>query len=145
MYAGAWKCSPISSPTWAPPPNFPWFFCYFLDVLQLNKHTFPYLEMCPGPWKCFPTSSPTVRNTPTRHCQLNILVFGLFICICLHILSFQNNPTNKVYILQRKTMSFGPELAELHRNHYFSQNRHVEYFGIRTIYLYLSTYIVMSE
>ena len=102
MCAGAWKCSPISSPTWAPPPNFPWSFCCFLNILQLKKRTFPYLEMCPGPWKCFPTLSPTVRNTPTRHCQLNILVFGLFICICLHIFSFQNNSTNKVYILQKR-------------------------------------------
>ena len=34
--------------------------------------------------------------------RLDILVFGLFICICVHILSFHNNPTNKVYILQKR-------------------------------------------
>ena len=58
--------------------------------------------MCPGSWKCFPTLSPTVRNTQLDIARLNILVFGLFICIWLHILSCQNNPTNKVYILQKR-------------------------------------------
>ena len=101
MCPGPWKCSPTSSPTeHHHPPIFLDFSVILLLFYNLKRRTFPYLEMCPGPWKCFPTLSPTVRNTPTGHCQVEYS--GLFICICLHILSFPNNLTNKVYILQKK-------------------------------------------
>ena len=35
--------------------------------------------------------------------RLNIWVFRRFICIWLHRLSFLDNPTNKEYILQKKS------------------------------------------
>ena len=102
MCPGPWKCSPTSSPTWAPPPNFPWFFSYFLAILQFKKAQISLFGNVPWILKIFPTLSPTVRNTQLDIARLNILVFGLFICIWLHISSFQNNPTNKVYILQKR-------------------------------------------
>ena len=147
MCPGPWKCSPTSSPTWAPsPPNFPWFFCYFIAILQFKKAHISLFGNVPWTLKMFPNIITNSEKHPYwTFARLNIFIVGLFICICLHILSFPNNPTNKVYIMQKKTMSFGPELVELCRNLYVSQNRHVEYFRFRTIYLYLSTYIVISE
>ena len=50
----------------------------------------------------FPNIITNSEKHPLDIARLNIFVFGLFICICLHILSFQNNPTNKVYILQKE-------------------------------------------
>ena len=103
MCPGPWKCSPTSSPTWASPPNFPWFFCYFIAILQFKKAHISLFGNVPWTLKMFPNIITNSEKHPNwTFARLNIFVVGLFICICLHISSFPNNPTNKVYILQKQ-------------------------------------------
>ena len=91
----------MSSPTWAPPPIFLDFSVIFLLFYNLKSAYFLI-------WKCALDPENVSQHyhqqweTPPRHCQVEYLVFGLFICIYLHILSFQNNPTNKMYILRKR-------------------------------------------
>ena len=72
--------------------------CYF----TIKKAHISLFGNVPWTLKMFPNIITNSEKHPLDIARLNILVFGLFICICLHILSFQNNPKNKVYILQKR-------------------------------------------
>jgi hypothetical protein len=65
--------------------------------------------------------------------MLNLLEFRLFICIYVHLLAFQNNPTDEECMLQKKTVSFGLEVAELHRNLHFYRNRLLSIQHVQTV------------
>jgi len=144
MCPGPRKQPPTSSPIVSTSPKFFWIFCYFIVILHLKKRTFPNLDMPPGPWKQPPTSSSTVSTTSDFawfFCYFSAILwiqvqytethiswgyichFRLFICIYLHLASFQNDPTIKECKLQKKTMSFGPDLAELHIKLHFHKDR----------------------
>src|ERR1700761_2180230 len=83
------------------PPQFSLIFLLFSCYFTIKKAHISLFGNVPWTLKNFPNIITNSEKHPLDIARLNILVFGLFICICLHILSFQNNPTNKVYILKR--------------------------------------------
>ena len=83
-------------------PQFSLIFLLFSCYFTIKKAHISLFGNRPWTLKMFPNIITNSEKHPLAIARLNILVFGLFICICLHKLSFQNNSTNKVYILQKR-------------------------------------------
>ena len=84
-------------------PQFSLIFLLFSCYFTIKKAQISFFGNVPWTLKMFPNIiTNSEKHPPLDIARLSILVFRLFICICLHILSFQNNPTNKAYILQKR-------------------------------------------